>query len=152
MKKCIVVVLILVGTCLLAACSYDSEKAMENGDVINMNGPVYNFERFEQFLGSVHAEDSAAVQISNFTLEGNPTLYKLTFDGTGFDLEIDSSKNKKRGDTPAKVKMSCTELVTEEGQQLFTYTLEGCEQGDSSDTFNLLNVFKEEEHDHDHGF
>ncbi|MDW0110954.1 DUF4362 domain-containing protein [Sporosarcina aquimarina] len=151
MKKSLVI-LIFVGTYLLAACSYDSEKALENGDVINMNGPVYNFERFEQFLGSVEAEESAAVRISNFTLEGNPTLYNLTFDGTRFDIEIDSSKNKNRGDHPAKMKMSCTDLVSEEGQQLVTYTLEGCQQGDTSDSFNLLNVLKEDEHDHDDGF
>lgn len=150
MKKRIYV-LMLIGTCLLAACSYDSEKAMENGDVINMNGPVYNFERFEQFLGSVEAEDSATVRISNFTLEGNPTLYNLKYDGTRFDLEIDSSKNKNRGDNPAKVKMTCSDLVSEEGQQLFTYTLEGCQQGTTSDSFNLLNVLKEEEHDHEDG-
>lgn len=39
----LVYLLLLFGTCLLSACSYDSEKAVKNGDVINMNGPVYNF-------------------------------------------------------------------------------------------------------------
>ncbi|MFS0690019.1 DUF4362 domain-containing protein [Sporosarcina sp. 179-K 8C2 HS] len=135
--------LLLLALVLLAACSYDSEKAVKNGDVINMNGPVFNFDRFEQFLDSVEADDAASVRITNYTHEGNPTLYNVTFDGSVFSLEIDRSKNKERGDKPAKEDMSCTELVAEEGQQLFIYKLEGCEQHESSiDSFLLINILK----------
>lgn len=143
--------LLFLGLCLLAACSYDSEKAVKNGDVINMNGPIFNFDRFDRFLNSVEAEEAASVRIANYTLEGNPTLYNLSFDGSVFDLEIDRSKNKERGDNPRKMSMSCTELVSEEGQQLFIYTLEGCEHESAGDSFLLLNILKEqiEEHEHD---
>ncbi|WP_060204935.1 DUF4362 domain-containing protein [Sporosarcina koreensis] len=142
--------LLFLGTCLLAACSYDSEKAVKNGDVINMNGPVFNFDRFEQFLESVEAEETAAVRITNYSLEGNPTLYDLSFDGSEFDLEIDRSRNKERGDNPRKMIMSCTELVAEEGQQLYIYTLDGCQQGSSDDRFLLLNILKEQIEEHEH--
>lgn len=142
--------LLLLGICLLAACSYDSEKAVKNGDVINMNGPIFNFDRFEQFLESVKADEAAFVRIANYTLEGNPTLYDLSFNGSEFELEIVRSKNKERGDNPTKVNMSCTDLVSEEGQQLFIYTLEGCEQGSTDDNFLLLNILKEQIEDHDH--
>jgi len=135
---------------MLAACSYDSEKAVKNGDVINMNGPIFNFDRFDRFLDSVEAEKAATVRITNYTLEGNPTLYNLSFDGDLFELEIDRSKNKERGDAPAKVNMSCSELVKQEGQQLFIYTLEGCQQGSSLDSFTLLNIMKEQLDDHEH--
>lgn len=140
--------LLFIGTCLLAACSYDSEKAVKNGDVINMNGPIFNFDRFEQFLDSVEEKASAAVRITNYSLEGNPTLYNLSYDGTEFELEIDRSKNKERGDNPAKVNLSCTEIVEKEGQQLFIYTLEGCQP--ESDSFLLLNILKEQIEDHEH--
>ncbi|QTD43221.1 DUF4362 domain-containing protein [Sporosarcina sp. Te-1] len=139
--------LLLLGVCLLSACSYDSEKALKNGDVINMHGPIYNFVYFEEFMERVEAEDSAFVRITNFTLEGNPTLYNVTFDGTVFNLEIDRSKNKERGDKPSKESLSCTELSREEGQQLFSYTLEGCKPDPS---FTLLNILKEQEMDHEH--
>lgn len=142
--------LLLLGLCLLTACSYDSEKAVENGDVINMNGPVFNFDRFEQFLDSVEAEETAAVRITNYTFEGNPTLYNLSFDGSVFDLEIDRSKNKERGDNPSKESLTCTELVEEEGQQLFIYTLEGCQDESAVDSFLLLNILKEQIEDHEH--
>lgn len=142
--------LLFLGTCLLTACSYESEKAVKNGDVINMNGPVYNFDRFQHFLESVEAEEAATVRITNYTLEGNPTLYNVSFDGSAYDLEIDRSKNKERGDNPRKMNMSCTELVAEEGQQLFMYTLEGCEQGDSDGSFSLLHILKAQIEEHEH--
>lgn len=147
MQKCLYL-LFFIGIILLSACSYDSEKAVKNGDVINMNGPVYNFTRFERFIKSVDEKEAASVRISNFTLDGNPTLYNISFDGVLFNLEIDRSKNKVRGDNPAKVNMTCSELVSEEGQQLFIYTLEGCPQGKES--FTILSVVKEQMDDHDH--
>ena len=67
-----------------------------------------------------------------------------------FDLVIDRSKNKERGDKPAKESRTCSELVTTEGEQLFIYTLEGCQKGDSVDSVILLNIMKEQMVDHDH--
>lgn len=139
---------LLLGLCLLAACSYDSEKAVKNGDVINMNGPIYNFDRFEQFMDHVEAKETASVRIANYTLEGNPTLYNLSFDGFVFDLEIDRSKDKERGDNPRKMNLSCTDLVSEEGQQLFIYALEGCQS--DVDRFLLINILKAQLEDHEH--
>lgn len=55
---------------MLSACSYDSETAVKNGDVINMHGPVYNFHRFERFLDNIEAKEAASVRIANYTLEG----------------------------------------------------------------------------------
>ncbi|MEI4771922.1 DUF4362 domain-containing protein [Psychrobacillus sp. FJAT-51614] len=142
--------LLFLGICMLSACSYDSETAVKNGDVINMHGPVYNFPHFERFLDNIEAKEAASVRITNYTLEGNPTLYNLSFDGSLFDLEIDRSKNKDRGDSPAKVNMTCSELVSEEGQQLLTYTLEGCQQDSTVESFTILSVLKEQEEDHEH--
>lgn len=141
---------LFLSTCLLAACSYDSEKALQNGDVINMHGPVYNATVFEEFLKSVKAKSAATVRIANYTPNGNPTLYDVSFDGTVFELKIDRSKNKERRDSPAIESVICTDIVTEEGQQLFSYTLEGCESGEDSDRFTLLNVLKDQDHDHNH--
>ncbi|SDN15998.1 protein of unknown function [Psychrobacillus sp. OK028] len=142
--------LLFLGTCMLSACSYDSETAAKNGDVINMNGPVYNFHRFERFLDNIEAKEAAYVRIANYTPEGNPTLYNLSFDGSVFNLEIDLSKNKDLGDSPAKVNMTCSELISEEGQQLFTYTLEGCQQDSTVESFTILSIMKEQVEDHEH--
>ncbi|WP_342511515.1 DUF4362 domain-containing protein [Sporosarcina sp. FSL K6-1522] len=141
---------ILIGVTLSAACSYDSEKAILNGDVVNMHGPVYNFDRFETFLEQIGMAETATVRITNYTLEGNPTFYNVSFDGSTIDLEIDRSKDKNKGNTPAKMNMSCTDLAIEDGQQVITYTLEGCDHNASSEGFTLLSVLKEIEHSDSH--
>lgn len=138
------------GLLLLSACSYDSETAVKNGDVINSNGPVYNFPRFELFLESIEANKPAAVRISNYTLEGDPTLYNLTFDGASIHLEIDRSKNNNRGDEPAKMNKTCQDLVMEDGQQVVTYKLKDCDQDSLVEDFILLTVLKEQEDEHAH--
>ena len=112
-----------------------------------MHGPVYNYPVFESFLGSIEMKEAATVRIANYTLEGDPTLYNLVFDGSSIELEIDRSKNKNRGQLfPRKTNMTCTDLVEEEGQQLFVYTLTGCDS--SVDSFTLLNVAKEHVAEH----
>ncbi|WP_342505056.1 DUF4362 domain-containing protein [Sporosarcina sp. FSL K6-2383] len=140
----------ILGIVLLSACSYDSEKAVKNGDVINMNGPVYNFPNFELFLDSIESDKRDSIRIANYTLEGDPTLYNLTFDGSLIHFEIDRSKNNNRGNDPAKVTMTCTNLVTGDGQQVLTYTLEGCNQDSLSEGFMLLTVLKEQIDEHEH--
>lgn len=140
--------LVLISIVLCSACSYDSEKAVLNGDVVNMHGPVYNYPVFESFLENMEMKKAATVRITNYTLEGDPTLYNLSSEGSTIDLEIDRSKNKSRGNDPVKVNMTCTELVEEEGQQLFIYTLKGCDSPNESIT--ILSVEKEHVEEHTH--
>jgi len=140
--------LLLISIVLSSACSYDSEKAVLNGDVVNMHGPVYNYPKFETFLESMERKEAAIVRIANYTLEGDPTIYNLSTEGTTIDLEIDRSKNKNRGNDPVKVNMSCTNLLEEEGQQLVIYTLKGCDS--SVESFTVLSVAKEHVEEHTH--
>ncbi|WP_186670291.1 DUF4362 domain-containing protein [Sporosarcina sp. BP05] len=147
-NKFFLYLLILIAMTVSSACSYDSEKAVLNGDVVNMNGPIYNYPVFETFLESMEMKEAATVRIANYTLEGDPTLYNLSFKGTTIDLEIDRSKNKNKGNNPVKINMTCTDFLEEEGQQLFVYTLKGCNS--PIESFTILSVEKElvEEHKH----
>jgi len=113
-----------------------------------MHGPVYNYPKFETFLESMERKEAAIVRIANYTLEGDPTIYNLSTEGTTIDLEIDRSKNKNRGNDPVKVNMSCTNLLEEEGQQLVIYTLKGCDS--SVESFTVLSVAKEHVEEHTH--
>lgn len=142
--------LCILGFLLLSACSYDSEKAVKNGDVINSNGPVYNFPRFELFLDNIASNTPAFVRIANYPLEGKPTLYNLSFDGASIHLEIDRSKNNNSSEEPTKVNKTCKDLVMEYGQQVVTYKLEGCDQGSLTEDFILLTVLKEQEDEDEH--
>lgn len=147
-NKFYLLLFVLISLVLSTACSYDSEKAVLNGDVINMHGPVYNYPVFKMFLESLEMNEAATVRIANYTLEGDPTLYNLTTEGSTIDLEIDRSKNKNRGNDPIKVNMTCTDLIEDEGQQLFQYTLKGCDS--SVESFPVLSVAKEHVEEHEH--
>ncbi|MER2088341.1 MAG: DUF4362 domain-containing protein [Sporosarcina sp.] len=147
-NKFLLVFIVIISVTFNSACSYDSEKAVLNGDVVNMHGPVYNYPVFENFLESMEMKESATVRIANYTLEGDPTLYNLSFDGSSLNLEIDRSKNKNKGNEPTKTSMICTDLVEKDGQQLFVYTLEGCNS--PVESFTILNVAKEHVDEHDH--
>ena len=103
---------------------------------------------FETFLESMDMKETATVRIANYTLEGDPTLYNLTFQDSTIDLEIDRSKNKNRGNDHVKTNMTCTDIVEEEGQQLFVYTLKGCDS--SIESFTILSVEKEHVEEHTH--
>jgi hypothetical protein len=142
--------ILIIGITVVSACSYDSEKALNNGDVINMHGPIFNYSIFESFLDSVDSQKPDMVRITNFMLDGNPTFYNLNFDGSSIDLEIDKSKDKNRGKDSAKVKMTCTDLAVEDGQQLITYTLEGCDDDSSVESFTILSVAKNQWDDDEH--
>ena len=64
-----------------SACSYTSEKAVLNGDVVNMHGPIYNYPVFESFLESMEMKEAAAVRIANYTLEGESNIIQSFFPG-----------------------------------------------------------------------
>ncbi|CAM3043018.1 DUF4362 domain-containing protein [Filibacter tadaridae] len=147
-RKATLLLIAIMGIVLGTACSYDSEKALKNGDVVNMNGPVYNFVMFEIFLNSIETKNADTVRITNYSVEGDPIFYDLNYDGSSIDLEVDQSKDKYKGDGPAKVQMSCTHMATDDGQQVVTYTLEGCDHQSADEGFIVLSVLKEEEHDH----
>jgi hypothetical protein len=147
-NKMFLYLLVLLAMTVSSACSYTSEKAVLNGDVVNMHGPIYNYPVFESFLESMEMKETAAVRIANYTLEGDPTLYNLSFQDSIIDLEIDRSKNKNRGDDSVKTNMTCTDIVEEEGQQLFVYTLKGCDS--SVESFTILSVAKEHVDEHVH--
>jgi len=147
-NKVYLLLVLLISIGVSSACSYDSEKAVLNGDVVNMHGPVFNYPVFESFLDNMEKKEAATVRIANYTLEGGPTLYNLTSEGSTIDIEIDRSKNRSRGNDPVKVNMTCTDLVEEEGQQLFLYTLKGCDS--SVESFTVLSVAKEHVEEHTH--
>ena len=142
--------LLILSIGILSACSYDSEKAAKNGDIINMNGPVYNFSRFQLFLDNIDTKKTDSVRITNYTLEGDPILYNLTFNGSAIDFEMDRSKVKDSGNDPTIVSMSCTNLTTKDGQQVITYTLEDCDVDSSAESFTVLSILKDQEDEHEH--
>ena len=147
-SRLLLLMILIIFTVLSSACSYNSKKAVLNGDVVNMHGPVYNYPVFETFMESIELKNADVVRIANYTLEGDLTLYNLSYNGSSIALEINRSKNKSRGNDPTKTNMTCTDLIEEDGQQLFVYTLTGCDS--SVESFTILSVSKDHVDEHEH--
>jgi hypothetical protein len=124
---------------LLSACSYDLEKSIEQGDVVNVHGQIYNYVVFETFLENVNKKEPDEIRIVNYTVEGDPIFYDMKYDGSSINLQIDNSKDKYRGNGSSKIKAKCNEIVTEEEASIY-YALENCDSDSPSKSFQILNV------------
>ncbi|MCM3714598.1 DUF4362 domain-containing protein [Alkalihalobacillus oceani] len=122
--------MLLVMTVTLAACSYDFEQGIENGDVINVHGDVYNVAVLQTFLTKVEGKTPDQVRIVEYTNEGDPLLYDLEYDGEKIKIEVDRSEDQYRGSGPVKAEMSCNGIIREErGNEEAFYLLRGCQSG-----------------------
>jgi hypothetical protein len=129
---------IILGITLLTACSYDQEKAIENGDVINAHGHIYNFDVFETFIDNVSKQNSDKIRITEYTIEGDPIFYDLDYDGTSISFQIDNSKDKFRGNGPSKIRANCNSIDADESGVY--YTLNNCDENSPFENFRILTV------------
>ncbi|MCM3760621.1 DUF4362 domain-containing protein [Alkalihalobacillus oceani] len=121
---------LLLAILALAACSYDFEQGIANGDVMNVHGDVYNMAILHAFLANVEEKTPDQVRVVEDTNEGDPLLYDLDFDGEKIKVEIDRSQDQYRGSGPVKTAMSCKEIIVEEREKEEDfYLLSGCQSG-----------------------
>ena len=60
---------------------YTPELAAQNGDVVNVHGTYTNAERWTQFIDNVNSTVKDKVRVTQYTIEGDPILYELTYNG-----------------------------------------------------------------------
>ncbi|WP_100407982.1 DUF4362 domain-containing protein [Bacillus solitudinis] len=136
----------LLGLCIfvmlsavLTACSSERTRAIDNGDVVHVNGSVYNFSIFETFIDNLHNKQESYIRILTYTDEGEPLHYNLEYKESNLMLEIDYSKDKLRGSVPDK--LLCKDLLIKKELQSKTYSLLNCDSP-SSDSFELFRVYE----------
>ncbi|WP_274310315.1 DUF4362 domain-containing protein [Solibacillus daqui] len=62
--------------------------------VIDVHGKIENGEVFEQFVQQATDKAPTTVSITHYTIEGDPIYYRVDYDGTNFQLEIDKREDK----------------------------------------------------------
>lgn len=109
---------------------YTFEQAKQNGDVVNLHGQVTNQERWEQFMDQVHARQQDQVRVTIYTIEGDPIIYELNYDGTAIQYSYDNTRDAYAGKGRI-VNNACQGIGTmkaEQGGEF--YILTGCENED----------------------
>ena len=65
---------------------YNSEEAIENGDVVNSHGEISNLDKFENFIKNVESGAKDEIRITMYTHEGDPIFYNLNYAVTKFNI------------------------------------------------------------------
>lgn len=114
---------------------YLSEQAIKNGDVVNLHGKYFNIEKWQTFLRNMEVNQPYKVRITQYTIEGDPIFYELTYDGNIVHYIFDNSMDAFGSDL-GRPSTSCKGVdvkKTEEGQEGFV--LKGCDNTQTGDTF-----------------
>jgi hypothetical protein len=72
---------------------YLSEDAVENGDYVDVHGKVSNASKLTDFYEAVDAKESAAIRITQYTIEGDAIIADVVFDGSIFHLTVDTTRD-----------------------------------------------------------
>jgi hypothetical protein len=114
---------------------YHPDQAIKNGDVVNLHGKYTNIEKWQMFLEDLESNNPGKVRLTQYTIEGDPIFYELSYDGELISYTFDNSmdaygSNLKRPSTKCK---GLDLKQTENGKDVFV--LRGCDNTKTGDTF-----------------
>ncbi|SFS72141.1 DUF4362 domain-containing protein [Paenibacillus sp. BC26] len=116
---------------------YNPDRAIENGDVVNVHGKYSNLEKWNQFVTHVKEKQAGRmnVRITQYTIEGDPIFYELTYDGKQIYYTFDNSMDAFGSDL-GRPSTTCEGLDTKQNDQGQSYVvLTGCVDQKTADTF-----------------
>lgn len=122
---------------LIHGIEYTSEAAAQNGDVVIGLSGTKNAVKWTQFVANVEAKKPDDVQVIQFTIEGDPIFYDLTYDGNAIRYQLDTTHDAFG--SPRKLIDYCGEVSatsTDEGKE---YRLKACgaNKDETNDTFSI---------------
>ncbi|MEH7074235.1 DUF4362 domain-containing protein [Neobacillus drentensis] len=103
---------------------YPSEKAIKNGDIVNVHGEITNVDRFNQFIKNVNQKVEDKVRITSYTTEGDPIFYNLNFNGKEIEYTYDASQDSYGGSD--KQSTTCSVIVSSTNENGVEYHLSKC--------------------------
>ncbi|WP_225223840.1 DUF4362 domain-containing protein [Solibacillus merdavium] len=109
----------------------------EKKQVIDIHGQLENEELFEQFLKDIEANNETLLEMTRYTIEGDPIYWTIEYDGQQFAIEIDNREDAFGSKTVENYQ--CTKLDEVVTGSLIDYNFTGCEEGYD---INLLSVEK----------
>lgn len=76
---------------------YPFEEAIQRGDVVNLHGELSNTEAYEKFKATIEKGEPTFMRFVAFTIEGDPILMDVNFDGSLFQVTHDVSRDAFAG-------------------------------------------------------
>ncbi|MBA2875780.1 MULTISPECIES: DUF4362 domain-containing protein [Anoxybacillaceae] len=120
MKKIICFMLIML---LLSSCGeYEPSK----DDIVNKHGDITNLGKFMQFVENVNRGKEDKIRIVAYTVEGDPIIQDLEYDGESITLITDTTRDKFGSGSINT--STCKSIKIEKTQERTDYLLDGCDQ------------------------
>jgi hypothetical protein len=85
-KKAIWFVLLLI---LITGCSYNPS----DEDIVDSHGEITNSEKFMKFVENVNQGREDKIRVVRYTIEGDPMLHDLEYDGEIITSTTDTTNN-----------------------------------------------------------
>lgn len=76
---------------------YPYDEAVARGDVVNLHGELSNMEAYEKFKGTIEKGEPTFMRFVAYTIEGDPILMDVNFDGALFQVTEDVSRDAFAG-------------------------------------------------------
>lgn len=122
---------------LIMGVPYTSEQAEQNGDIVNMHGKLLNQDKWDTFLTNVQGGTNDHVQITSYTIEGDPIFYNFNFSGQAIEYTFDTTMDAFG--SPQRTTRFCERIVSKIIYEGTEYSLAGCQGNkDIDETFRLV--------------
>lgn len=99
----------------------------ESEDVIGMYGEIENIKRFKEFLNNVEQGNNDSIRVVIYTVEGDPMLQELEYDGEVIKSITDTRRDKFGEGSIFST--TCTSIEVVKTTEMTEYILKGCENG-----------------------
>ena len=116
-----------------------------NADVVDVHGGISGLDKMEHFFQQVGKQKKGDLRVVSYTIEGDPILTDLAYDGKQIKVKDDSTRDQYGSggvDT-----FQCGKLKKEENPTNMTYYLMDCDgtRGDMSDVLTVSYNVKEQD-------
>ncbi|NBJ14063.1 MAG: DUF4362 domain-containing protein [Dehalobacter sp. 4CP] len=96
---------------------------MENGDLVELEGKIYNIDKLDEFIDSINRGEKTKVQIDKYNTKNNPAMYIIEFDGKLLSYSFARPSNDDSKDILAEVNAEIVKASREENEDGIKYYL-----------------------------
>lgn len=117
---------------------YPPEKAVENGDIVNLHGKYSNLDVWQDFLKNLEIKKPDTVRITQYSVEGNPIFYEFFFNGKQIEYTFDNSMDAYAGQGKGRQNTLCNGIIKKKVKESATgelFVLSGCASEEIGNTF-----------------
>lgn len=149
-KRFIYLAVIIICSLFLISCGTNQltngngpAPKISNKDIIEAHGKLENIERLDSFVKNVNHKVKDKVRLVRYTIEGDPILHTLDYDGSKLSFTVDTTEDKF-GQGEVKT-YACKNITKEETNVQTQYFLEGCPNNEMGELLKIdYDVDKED--------